>query len=209
MTRLLPPNLSELEAALEALTGARVDALDVPLRDLWRAETCPEPLLPWLAWALSIDQWSADWPLHVRRARVAAAIAIQRIKGTAKSVADVVASFGGQVVLREWFETVPAGAPHTFTLTVSLAGTGDAAPSPAFIDAVIAEVRRTKPVRSHFTFAVAQQARARIGLRAVARPVVAARISCQAGLGPVYPANALSLRGFPLTLGGDFLTLGA
>lgn len=180
MTSILPPNSTVLERALEQLLDVRVDAIDVPLRDLWRAETCPEHLLPWLAWALSVDQWSPDWPLHIRRARVAAAIAIQRIKGTAQSVVDVVQSFGGNVMIREWPEMVPPGIPHTFNLTVSLSGSGGEAPTAAFIDAVIAEVRRTKPVRSHFGFTVAVDARARIGHRAVARSAVIARLWCQA-----------------------------
>ncbi|WP_137681172.1 phage tail protein I [Aurantiacibacter suaedae] len=176
MTSLLPPNAVALERALEQLVDARIGAIDVPLRDLWSAENCPEDLLPWLAWALSIDQWSSDWPLHIRRARVASAIAIQSIKGTTQSVIDVVDSFGGAVVVREWFEVDPPAAPHTFSLSVSLGGQSEAVPSQEFIDAVIAEVARTKPARSHFTFTTAQNARAAIGLRAVARPMVNTRI---------------------------------
>lgn len=180
MTSILPPNATDLERALELLLDARIDAIDVPLRALWLAETCPEDELPFLAWALSVDQWSPDWPLHIRRARVAAAIIIQRIKGTAQSVVDVVQSFGGNVLIREWFEMDPPGDPHTFSLTVSLTGTGGQAPTAAFIDAVVAEVSRTKPVRSHFDFTVAVDARARIGLRAVGRPAVIARLWCEA-----------------------------
>lgn len=180
MTGLLPPNATALERAVDQLQAARIDTIETPLRDLWNAWDCPEPLLPWLAWALSVDQWSADWPIEVRRARVAAAIAIQRIKGTAKSVRDVIESFGGNVVLREWFEKVPRGIPHTFSMTVSLGGQSGGAPSSEFIDAVIAEVARTKPARSHFDFTVATNAAARIGRRAVARPLTFARILAQA-----------------------------
>lgn len=179
-TSILPPNSTALEKALEALVDTRIDAIAVPLRDLWSAENCPEALLPWLAWGLSIDQWDAAWPLHIRRARVAAAIAIQRIKGTAQSVLDVVASFGGQVVVREWFQMEPPGDPHTFQLTVALGGQSDAVPSAEFIDAVIAEVARTKPARSHFDFTVGLSARARIGRRGVARPVTHVRLPCLA-----------------------------
>lgn len=177
---LLPPNATELERALEQLAGVRLGDVAVPLRDLWSAQNCPEHLLPWLAWALSVDQWSADWPLHIRRARVAAAIAIQRIKGTAQSVVDVVASFGGNVVVREWFEQTPPGAPCTFSLSVALGGQGGTVPSADFIDAVIAEVARTKPARCTFDFTVALAAGARVGLFAAARAVTAARLWCQA-----------------------------
>lgn len=178
MTSLLPPNATTLERALETLARERMAQIAVPLRDLWSAQRCPEALLPWLAWALSIDQWSTDWPLHIRRARVAQAIAIQRIKGSAKSVSDVVQSFGGGVVMREWFET--GGVPHTFSLLVSLGGQSDDVPSADFIDSVVAEVTRTKPVRSHFTFTLAVPARARLGLRAVARALVVHRLQAVA-----------------------------
>lgn len=179
MTSLLPANATELERALEQLAVDRIGDLSVPLRDIWSAENCPADLLPWLAWALSVDQWSSDWPLHIRRARVAAAIAIQRIKGTAQSVIDVIASFGGNVLIREWFEQTPPGDPYTFDLTVTLGGQSDEVPSAEFIDAVIAEVARTKPVRSHFDFTIGLALRAPVGLRAVARPVTAARLWCQ------------------------------
>lgn len=177
---LLPPNATALERALEMLAATRLDGIGTPLRETWSANNCPENLLPWLAWGLSIDQWSADWPLHIRRARVASAIDIQRRKGTPKSVVDVVNSFGGNVKVREWFEMEPRGEPHTFSLSVSLGGQGGAAPTADFIDSVIAEVSRTKPVRSHFDFTVAVATRAAIGLRAVARPVIYARLRCQA-----------------------------
>lgn len=180
MMSILPPNATQLERALEELTGQRIDGIAVPLRDLWSAEHCPEDLLPWLAWALSIDQWDAAWPLHIRRARVASAIAIQRIKGTAKSVIDVVASFGGNVVLREWWQTTPPGDPHTFSLNVALGGQGENVPSAAFIEAVIAEVARTKPARAHFEFTVALSARVAVGLRGVARPATAICLACSA-----------------------------
>lgn len=180
MRSLLSPNATALERALEILAATRLDGIGVPLREEWSAQNCPEDHLPWLAWGLSIDQWSADWPLHIRRARVASAIDIQRRKGTPKSVIDVVNSFGGSVKVREWFEMDPPGDPHTFSLSVSLSGQGSQAPTPEFIDSVISEVSRTKPVRSHFDFTVAVATSAAIGLRAVARPITYARIWSQA-----------------------------
>ncbi|RZA27324.1 MAG: phage tail protein I, partial [Proteobacteria bacterium] len=41
--------------------------------------------------------------------------AIQRRKGTASSVRDVVRSFGGSLALREWWQMAPRGDPHTFS----------------------------------------------------------------------------------------------
>ncbi|WP_294257203.1 phage tail protein I [uncultured Sphingomonas sp.] len=173
---LLPPNVTALERAIEAAT-ARVGDLPVPLRDLINPDTCPLPLLPFLAWAVSIDAWSSDWPEAVKRTRVRRAIEIQRHKGTASSVRAVVESFGGAVALREWWQLDPPGPPHTFTLAVELSG-GDGAPATAaFADAVINEVRRTKPVRSHFSFSQGLRFTGATGLVAVARPAIFTRLA--------------------------------
>ena len=173
---LLPPNATPLERALEVAT-ARAAKVPAPLRDLWNADSCPAELLPFLAWALSIDTWSADWPESVQRARVRSAIAIQRRKGTAQSVRDVVESFGGAVALREWWQTTPRAEPHTFSLVVSLTGADGEPASAAFADAVIDEVSRTKPVRSHFTFTQAIRAAGAMVAVAAARPAAFARLA--------------------------------
>jgi len=179
MASLLPPNATALERGLEAAT-ARMADLPVPLRDLVDPENCPLDLLPYLAWALSLDSWSSDWPEAVKRARVRRAIEIARSKGTAESVRAVVASFGGAVALREWWQTEPPGDPYTFEIVVTLTGQGGEPASAAFADAVVAEVRRTKPVRAHFTFTQGVRVPGTIGLIAAARPVVLARLQMQA-----------------------------
>lgn len=203
MTSLLPANATELERAVEQLVVDQLGDIDTPLRDVWSPENCPEHLLPWLAWALSIDSWDANWPVHVRRARIAAAIAVQRRKGTAQSVIDVVASFGGNVVFREWFEQDPPGTPHTFQLSISLGGQSGGAPSAGFISQVIDEVARTKPVRSHFDFTVATSARGAVGILGAARAMIFARLS---GAAEALPDFCLLLSG-DQTDGDDLLLL--
>ncbi|KAG0933541.1 hypothetical protein G6F31_016294 [Rhizopus arrhizus] len=90
---LLPANATRAERALARASVAR--PLPVDITALWDADRCPTALLPWLAWALSVDEWKAYWPEAATRARGRTAIAIQRRKGTAGSVRDVVAAFGG------------------------------------------------------------------------------------------------------------------
>ena len=75
---LLPSNASMIERATEAATAPPVA---VPLADLWNPVTCPAALLPWLAWALSVDDWDADWPEQVKRDVIAASVEIHRRKG--------------------------------------------------------------------------------------------------------------------------------
>lgn len=179
MKSLLPPNATETELSLEAAT-ARLAALPVPLRDLWNPATCPAALLPWLAWALSIDTWSPDWPEPTKRARIALAIAIQRKKGTRAAIEAVVSVFGGAITIREWWQQTPPGTPHTFNVTLSL-GSVNGAPAPAaLIDDVVEEIRRAKPARSHFDFLLGIDAVAREALVAIARPAVFIRLSATA-----------------------------
>ena len=172
-SKLLPSNSTVAE---RAIVDAVVDRVPVPIVDLWNPDTCPENLLPWMAWALSVDAWQDYWPVHVKRARIRSAIAIQRRKGTAKSVRDVVEAFGGQVVLREWWQNDPPTVPHTFDMLLTLTGEGGGVASAQFVDDVIAEVSRTKPVRSHFTFTQGLQAVGGIGVFAAGRAAVYRRI---------------------------------
>ncbi|MDC7675378.1 phage tail protein I [Asticcacaulis machinosus] len=174
---LLPPNSSPLERAVEAATDRTPP---IPLRAIWDADTCPLHVLPWLAWALSIDNWSADWPEAAKRDRVRIAIALQRKKGTAQSVHDVVRAVGAQVAIREWFEMVPKGTPHTFELALNVTDASGAPASAEYIEHVINEVRRTKPVRSHFEFVQGLVAQNSIGIVPAARVATFARLSLTA-----------------------------
>ena len=178
---LLPPSASTGEFAIEA-TIARIVCVPTPTRDLWNASTCPENLLPWLAWALNIENWDPTWPIEVKRARVAGAIAIQRYKGSVQSVRDVIASFGGSVVLTEWWQQSPQGVPYTFTLELTLTGQNGADVAASYVDAVITEVELTMPVRCHFTFVQNSYFSAQVGCFAVVRPCIYQQLSLSAGV---------------------------
>ena len=175
MNNLLPPNASELERALVDVGVSLLD-LPVPLKTLWNPDSIALGQLPWLAWSLSVDAWKPYWPEVVKRNRVKTAIDIARRKGTAKSVRDVVESFGGHVEIREWWQQEPKGVPHTFSLVLSVPSTGGLEASSEYVDDIIAEVTRTKPARSHFTFTQGVAFAGGIGVIAVARPLAYARL---------------------------------
>jgi len=179
MNSLLPPNATPAERAIEAAM-ARIGDVPSPLRDLWNFATCPVELLPWLAWMLSIDAWKPYWSVNVRRERIRTALQIQRRKGTADSVRAVVEAFGGAVQIREWWQQTPRGIPHTFEMVLTLSGEGGETATAQFVDDVIGEVSRTKPVRSHFTFTQGLQASAGIGIAAAGRVAVYRRLQLQA-----------------------------
>lgn len=127
-------------------TVARITGVPVPIRELWNAETCPVALLPWLAWTLSVEAWNPEWPEYLKRSVISGAIKTARVKGTKQSVIDALEALGANAVVVEWFEKEPAGVPHTFE--VNLVGNTAGIPMQ---NQMIAEIRRTKPLRSHFT----------------------------------------------------------
>lgn len=122
-SRLLPGNANELERlAAEAL--AQIERVPVPLRDLWNPDTCPVELLPYLAWAFSVDRWSPTWPESAKRAAIRAAYFIHSRKGTIGALRRVVEPLGYLIEVREWWEEVPLGVPGTFRLLIGVLDTG-------------------------------------------------------------------------------------
>lgn len=173
MNNLLPPNATAQERAIAGAT-ARLGTVPTPLRDVWSPDTCPAELLPWLAWSLSLDSWQPYWPDAVKRQRIRMAVDIARSKGTAKSVRDVVSSFGSELTLNEWWQTTPKRAPHTFEVLLRL-GSGVPISAGYQLD-IIDEVSRTKPVRSHFTFSIGVRATGTLRLTSIARCAVQKRM---------------------------------
>tara|TARA_R110002167_G_scaffold98718_11_gene259426 strand:+ start:1034 stop:2044 length:1011 start_codon:yes stop_codon:yes gene_type:complete len=91
--RLLPPSATALELKIEQVT-ARASEIPVPLAALWNPQTCPAELLPWLAWALSVDEWDAAWADAVKRQVTARSAELHRRKGTVWSVREAIRTAG-------------------------------------------------------------------------------------------------------------------
>lgn len=175
MIGLLPPSASNVETALSE-TCQRINDIPTPLRDLWNPDTCPENLLPWLAWAMGIDTWKSYWPLSVKREIIKNAVTIKRQKGTVKSVRDVAAAFGASVALRENWQQTPPGAPHGFDIAINVNDPNGQAVTAEFIEDIISEIGRTKPARSFFTVTSGIDAAATLNITATARPVLMVRL---------------------------------
>ncbi|MCC5811217.1 MAG: phage tail protein I [Ectothiorhodospiraceae bacterium] len=115
---LLPPNRSALERNLEAVTERSTD-VEAPFNDLWDPWNCPARVLPWLAWALGVQEWSASWPESRRRSVVASAIGVRRKAGTAAAVREAVESLEIEgIEYSEWHEY--GGDPGTYRITATL-----------------------------------------------------------------------------------------
>ena len=89
---LLPPNATVLERALAKATS--MPHTPEVLASLGDSQRCPVDLLPWLAWAMSVDEWQDDWPEARKRAAVRAAVELHRKKGTPWAVLRALAVHG-------------------------------------------------------------------------------------------------------------------
>lgn len=95
---ILPPNATPLERALEAVGRARLDAIAIPVADVTRPHEAPPAFLPFLAFARSVDLWDRDWPEETKRAIVADAVRLHRLKGTLAGIRAHVAYTRGEIV---------------------------------------------------------------------------------------------------------------
>jgi phage tail P2-like protein len=108
MPDLLPPNATKQERDI----SLAIDRLpDVPIKTLWTPATCPEAHLPWLAWALSVDEWDAAWPTETKRSVIAESIEQHRKKGTVGALRRALQRLGYEVEIDE-----RTGTAYTFRL---------------------------------------------------------------------------------------------
>ncbi|MEW5729238.1 MAG: phage tail protein I [Pseudomonadota bacterium] len=118
---LLPPNATPQERAL-SLATARLADMAVPIASLWRAGECPADLLPWLAWAMSVEE---EWSLCVteadQRALIARALDLHRHKGTAWAMRNALGVFGVEAEMIEWWQPEATGLqPYEFGIFAHL-----------------------------------------------------------------------------------------
>lgn len=93
----------------------------VPVRQLWSPATCPAAQLPWLAWALSVDEWDATWPVETQRQVIAASVEQHRKKGTAGALRKALQRLGYEVEIDE-----RTGVAYTFRLRFKVGENGTA-----------------------------------------------------------------------------------
>lgn len=120
---LLPPNASALERAA-ATALAELERVPIPLRTLWNPDTCPEHLLPYLAWALSVDRWDDTWSERAKREVIKASFYVHQRKGTISALRRVVEPLGYLLRVEEWWQTEPPGPRGTFRLDIGVLDTG-------------------------------------------------------------------------------------
>lgn len=143
---ILPANLADLERDLDAALS-RIELVEIPIAVLWNPWACPLDVLPYLAWAVSVDQWRSDWPEQTKRRVVAESIGLHRLKGTRQAVEKSMRAVGSDAVLKEWFEVYPPRPRGTFSLEIS-----SNFKSPEEYEELIGAVVSSKNTRSHLEF---------------------------------------------------------
>lgn len=120
---LLPGNSTQLER-LAAQALAEIQRVPVPLRKLLNPDTCPTNLLPYLAWAFSVDRWDGAWPEAAKRAAIRSAYFVHSRKGTIGALRRVVEPLGYLIEVKEWWQLTPNGVPGTFSIVIGVLETG-------------------------------------------------------------------------------------
>lgn len=148
-TSLLPPSATTQEISL-ANTVARISDVPVPNSDLYNPATCPAAVLPWLAWAFSVDEWNPAWTDDQKRQAISNSVYVHRHKGTVGALKSALGALGFNLQLEEWQQLVPQGDPYTFGLTLEIDDVGIT--SEDDFDGIVATANSAKNVRSHMTF---------------------------------------------------------
>ncbi|UPT55463.1 phage tail protein I [Dickeya zeae] len=140
---LLPPSASDFMRHVASSTQ-RLSEIAVDMDTLWDAERCPAQLLPYLAWALSVDRWDKRWSEQTKRQVIKAAWLVHRQKGTIAALRRVVEPFGYLIRITEWWQT--GGVPGTFRLDIGVQDAGITEETYLELERLIADA---KPVSRH------------------------------------------------------------
>ncbi|MBQ4864601.1 phage tail protein I [Pseudoalteromonas sp. MMG013] len=116
---MLPPNATKLEKNLEQVIANAID-VEVHIQNLWDPYKCPFKLLPWLAWAYSVEHWEDSWPEHIKRTVVANSFDVHKHKGTPYSLQRALDSLGIRTNMLEWWEAKSNGQPGTMKVLAML-----------------------------------------------------------------------------------------
>lgn len=155
--RLLPPGATALELAAEQ-AGAEASLAPVPLRALWNPDTCPAALLPYLAWAFSVDRWDEGWDEATKRGVIKQAYFVHRHKGTIGAMRRAISPLGYLIRVTEWWQN--GKAPGTFEMEVGTLSTGI---TPEMYAEITRIINDTKPCSRHLSLlAISLEVKGRI-----------------------------------------------
>lgn len=141
----LLPNASELEKKASQILQQAVRN-PIIIADLINPDRCPVELLPYLAWAFSVDRWEENWAETLKRAVIKQAFFVHKHKGTLSAIKRVIEPIGYLVDIQEWFNQQPMGQAGTFSLTVAVPENGINAET---YNELVRLINDAKPVSRH------------------------------------------------------------
>jgi phage tail P2-like protein len=144
---LLPLNASNLLKDLEnsSLSATSLEALN---KYVTNPDLAPESILPWLAFAVSVDDWSDGWAQDVKRNVIRASVKVHKKKGTIGALRSALEAFNYEnIAVEEWFEY--DDEPYFFRVFFDIT-------KPGFDVGILPDVRNlvlnTKNARSHLRY---------------------------------------------------------
>lgn len=178
---LLPRSSTQLERDLEILI-ARSSDLPLAIKTLWDPWACPTELLPWLAWANSVDDWQESWSDTVKRRVIADAFDVHRYKGTPYSVQKALDSLGVQTDILEWWEAGGSGQRGTMTVSAllneNITGSGEGLINAQMLRLITRAIDNAKRGSIHYELELGIYFNENLGVSAAASRAVG--ISCNA-----------------------------
>lgn len=96
-TPLLPNNRTAFELAVSQVGAERRSLPTHLVSSVWSPDNCPEHLLGWLAWQLSVDIWDENWPETTKRSACRKALLLHRVKTTLGGIKAHVSQAGSDV----------------------------------------------------------------------------------------------------------------
>lgn len=107
---LLPPNASRLMRDTAEVMDPALDPSF--LSGMWSADRAPAAVLPYLAWAMSVDEWDEAWPEATRRQVIRESMGVHRTKGTLASIKRVLRGVGFYEPERGFNVEIIEGSAH-------------------------------------------------------------------------------------------------
>ncbi|MCG9077109.1 phage tail protein I [Laribacter hongkongensis] len=153
---LLPPNRTALESALA--DAMALDADPAVLATLWDADACPAAWLPWLAWALSVEEWESATTEAQQRALIRQSVPRHRHKGVPGSIVDTLDSLGLRARVHDRLDV-----PHAFEVDIDLSETGLDEATRQRIESAVDHYRNARSFATAIRIAMTSRGVIRIG----------------------------------------------
>ena len=104
-----------------------------------------------LAVMFDVTTWRDTWSVELKRSVLRMIFQTKCRMGTASAVREALSSLGSAATVKEWWETQPKGAPHTFTVDATLSGIEGVLTSELQED-LMSLLDEAKPARALYTF---------------------------------------------------------